>query len=141
LFDEVKQLFRFEGLFDEIHRPAADRGNRGVDIAVTGKDDDRQVRLALLDGVEHLQPVHRAAVQPYVKQHQARPLAVDFGQRAGAVAAGPAFIALVAQHAGDELADVAFVVDHQDFQCHALSFSSCCGWMARLPEGTWQTLA
>jgi hypothetical protein len=67
----MQQLFRLERLFDEIHRAAPDRRDGGVDIAVTGKDDDRQVGLALLDLVKHFKAVHGAAVEPHVEQHEA----------------------------------------------------------------------
>ena len=116
--DQQQQTLRFERLFDEIHRSAADGRNRGIDIAMPGKDDHRQVRFALLDRVEQFKPVHFTAVQPNVEQHEAGSPLVDRGQRAGAVGSGPAFISLINEHAGDEVADIAFVVDYEDFERH-----------------------
>ena len=116
----MKQALGLERLFDEIHRPAAHRRNGGVDIPVAGKDDDRQVGLARLDRVEYLEPVHRAAVEPHVEQHQAGPALVDHFQRLHAAAGGAAFVAFVAQHAGDQFADVAFVVDDENVESHQL---------------------
>jgi hypothetical protein len=47
---------------------------------------------------------------------------IDSCQCALAVAGSPTFIAFVAQHTGDQFANVAFVVDDQDFECHQLFF-------------------
>ena len=118
--DQQQQPLGLERLFDEVHRAAADGGHRRVDIAMAGENNDRQGRFARLDRVEHFEPVHRAAVQPDVEQHQARPPLVDGGQRAGAVAGGAALIALVLEHPGHEFANVLLVVHYQDVEGHQL---------------------
>ena len=116
--DQQQQAFRFERLFDEIHRAAADRGNGGIDIAVAGKDHHRQFGFALFDLVQHFEPVHRAAVQPDIEQNEAGAPFVNGGERGHAVTGDAAGIAFVAQHARDEFADVAFIVDDQDIKGH-----------------------
>ena len=45
--DQQQQALGLERLFDEIHRPATDRRDGGVDVAVAREDDDRQFRFAL----------------------------------------------------------------------------------------------
>ena len=110
----MQKPFSFERLLDEVDRPAADRAHRRIDIAMAGENYHRQIRFALLDLVEHFETVHRAAVEPDVQQHKARPAFVDLRERAGTVAGGPALVTFVAQHAGHKIANVAFVVDDQD---------------------------
>ena len=112
--DQQQQALCFEWLFEEIHGAATDGRNRGIDVAVAGEDDDRQFRLTLLDLVEHFQPVHRAAMEPHIQQHEARAALVHCGERGGAVSRRAAAIAFVAEHAGNEFADVAFVVNNED---------------------------
>src|SRR5690606_40145213 len=103
---------------DEIDGPASDRGDRSIDIAVPGENDHRQLRLALLDRIEHLEAIHRASVKPYVEQHQTRPPFVDELERRIAVASRAALIAFVGQDPRYEFADVLFVVHHEDVERH-----------------------
>ena len=117
-FYQVEEALCLERLFDKVHRAAADCRNGRVDIAVPGEDDDRQLRLACLDRVEYLEPVHLAAVEPDVEQDEAWPLGIDRLKRRRTVGCGTAFIALVAQDACDQVANIALVVDYQDVECH-----------------------
>ena len=63
---QVKQTFRFEWLLDEVDGAATDGTDGRVDIAVTGEDDDGQIGFTHLDGIENLEPIHLATVQPDV---------------------------------------------------------------------------
>ena len=74
--------------------------------------------MLLLHGVEQLQPVEPAALQPDVEEHEARPPGRDRGERVVGVARGAREIALVLQDAGHQLADVGFVVDDEDVSDH-----------------------
>ena len=64
-----------ERLLDEIVGAVLDGGDRGFDIAVAGDHHHRQLGMLLLDGVEQLQAVELAALQPDVEEHQ------GFGRR------------------------------------------------------------
>ena len=123
--DQVQELLRLERLFDEVHRAATDRRNGGVDIAVAGEYQHRQVGLARLDCIEHLQSVARRSVQPDIQQDEARPARVHHGKRRFAIAGGAAFVALVAQNARNQVANVAFVVDDQNIECHSVCSQKC----------------
>ena len=114
----MQQAFGLKRLFDEIHRPAPDRGHRRIDVAMAGKDDDRQIRLTRLDRVQHFQPIHGRTMQPHIEQHQRGSPAVHLVQRGAAVACGPAFIAFVRKHTRHQFADVLFIINDQDIDCH-----------------------
>ena len=66
-----------ERLFDEVVGAVLDGGDRGFDIAVAGNHHDRQFGMLLLDGVEQLQAVELAALQPDVEKDQVRPARDD----------------------------------------------------------------
>ncbi len=71
-----------------------------------------------LDLVEQRQPVEPAALQPDVEEDQRRPAVRDFGERRIGVARRARPVALVGQDAGDEVADVGFVVNDQNVRRH-----------------------
>ena len=56
-FRDQHQAVRLERLFDEIIGAELYRGDRRLDIAVTGNHDDRQHRVLLLDDLQQLQAV------------------------------------------------------------------------------------
>ena len=118
--DEVEQPLGLERLFDEVDRAFADRGDGGVEIAVARDHQHRQGRVAALDLLQQLQPVEPRALQPDVEQHQRRAPVLDRVERRRAVGGRAHRIALVLEHAADELANVGFVVDHQHFKRHQL---------------------
>ena len=66
-----------EGLFDEVIGAAADRRDRGLDIAVAGDHDDRQIGVELLDAIEDLQAVERRALEPDVEEEEMRLAGLD----------------------------------------------------------------
>ena len=143
---KMQELFRLERLLDEVDRTAADRGNGGIDIAVAGEDDDRKLGFAGLDRVEDLKPVHRAAMQPHVEQHQRGPLLVDRRQRRLAVSGRAAIIALVAEHAGDKVANVSFIINYQYVERHLASegviwviplLPNCACWPPDRRQSSW----
>ena len=103
-----------ERLLDEIVGPALDRGDRGLDIAVARDHHHRHLGILPLDGVEHLQAVEPAALQPDVEKHQVGPARRNGGERVVAVARGARQVAFILQDAGDQLADIRFVVNDED---------------------------
>ena len=121
--DEVDQPLGLERLFDEVDRALADRGDRGVEIAVARDHQHRQRRIAALDLLEQLNPVEPRALQPHVEQDHRRAPLLDRFERRIAVGRGADRIAFVLEHAADELADVGFIVDDQNFKRHQSSSS------------------
>ena len=59
-----------ERLLDEVVGAALDRRDRGLDVAVAGDHHHRHIGVLLLDGVEQLQAVEPAALQPDVEEQQ-----------------------------------------------------------------------
>ena len=121
-----------ERLFDEVVGAALDGGDRGLDVAVAGDHHHRHVGVVLLDLLEQLQAVELAALQPDVEKHQMRPPVGDLRQRRIAVARGPRGEAFVFENAGNQIANIGFVVDDQNVICHghlsviAFARCSCC---------------
>ena len=74
------QAVGLERLLDEIVGAALDRRDRGFDVAVAGDHHHRHFRVLLLDGVEQLQAVEPAALQPDVEEHEVRPARLDLVQ-------------------------------------------------------------
>ena len=115
---DQQQPVGLERLFDEVVGAALDRGDRGLDVAVAGDHHDRQFGMLLLERIEQLQAVEPAALQPDVEEHEVGPARDHGGQRVVAVARGARAVAFVLQDAGDQLADIGFVVDDEDVGCH-----------------------
>jgi hypothetical protein len=113
------QAVRLERLLDVVVGPALDGRDRGLDIAVPGDHDDRQVRVLALDDVEKLQAVEPASLQPDVQEHQRGPAQGDGGQRFLAVPRRARAVTLVLEEARDQLADVRLVVNDQNVGRHA----------------------
>ncbi len=67
--DHEEQAFGLEGLLDEVGGPAADRGDGGVEVAVTGDHQHRDRRVSTLDLVEQVEPVEPRSLQPDVEQY------------------------------------------------------------------------
>ena len=109
-----------ERLLDEIIGAMLDGGDGGFDIAVAGNHHHRQIGMLLLDGIEQLQPVQLAALQPDVEEDQVRPARRDGRQRVVAVARGARAVAFVLQNPGHQIADIGLVVDDQNIcgHCH-----------------------
>ncbi len=109
-----QEAVRLEWLFDEIIGAALDRRDRGLDIAVAGNHDDRQFGVFLFEGIEKLQAVEAAALQPNVEKHQIWPARDDSAQRLIAVARSTGAVAFILQDACDQFANIGFVVDYED---------------------------
>ena len=77
-----------------------------------------------LSDFQQLQPVELRALHPDVEQHQMRPPRLDRGDRLVGIAREPRRVALVLEDAGDDFADVVFVVDDQNVGGHR----SARGW-------------
>ena len=91
-----------ERLLDIVVGAALDGGDGGLDIAVAGDHDDRQVRVLLLDDVEQRQAVELGALQPDIEENQLRPALFDGGQALVAVGGRAHAVALVLENAGDQ---------------------------------------
>src|SRR5581483_2556068 len=74
-----------------------------------------------LDGLEDLQPIELAALQPDVEKDEIGPPRDDGGERFVAVARGTGVVALILQDARDQLADVGFIIDDENVGRHDLS--------------------
>ena len=118
-FGHQHQPVGLERLLDEIVGAVLDGGDRGFDVAVAGDHHHRQFGMLLLDGVEQLQPVELAALQPDIEEHQVRLARHDSRKRIVAVARGARVIALVLQNPGHQIADIGLVVDNQNIRGHA----------------------
>ncbi len=70
--------------------------------------------MLLFDHLQQLQAVEPRALHPDVEQRELRPARLDGGDRFVGVAREPRRVALVLEDAGDEFANVVFVVDDQD---------------------------
>ena len=112
----MQQPVGLERLFDEIVSALLDRGDGGFDGAVTGDHHHRQVRLLALDGFQNLDAVHLRALQPDVEHDKLRTAGPDGGQRGFGIARDAGGIALVLQDSRDQIANILFVIDDQDFR-------------------------
>ena len=65
---DQNQPVRLERLLDEVVGATLDCRHRGFDIAVAGDHHHRHFRMLLLDGIEQLETVEPAALQPYVEK-------------------------------------------------------------------------
>ena len=108
------QAVGLERLLDVVVGAALDRRNRGLDVAVAGNHDHRQIGVFALDRVEERQPVHAAPLQPDVEEDERRPALGDLGEGHVGIAGGARAVALVGEDAGHDLPDVGFVVDDED---------------------------
>ena len=123
------QAVGLERLLDEVVGAAADGRDGGLDVAVAGDHHHRQARMHDLDLVEQRQAVEPRALQPDVEEDQPRRAVGDRRQRAVAVVRRAGFVALVAQDARDEFADVFLVVDDENIRRHYRPFQ----FLFRLP--------
>ena len=115
-FGDQHQAVDLERLFDEVVCPLLDRRHGGLDVAVAGNHHDRQVGVLLLEGIEQLQAIEPAALQPDVEKDQARPSCDDGPQGFVAIARRPGRVALVLEDAGDQLANIRFVIDDENLR-------------------------
>ena len=117
-FDDQDQPIGLERLLDEIIGAELDRGHRGLDVAVAGNHHHRHVGVLLLEDFQQLQAVELRALHPDVEQHQMRPPRGDRGDRLVGIAREPRLVALVLENAGNEFANVVFVIDDQNVGGH-----------------------
>ncbi len=121
------QAVGLERLLDEIVGAAFDCGDGGFDVAVAGDHHHRHFRVLLLDGIEQLQAVEPAALEPDVEEQQVGPARLDLVQGGVAVARGAGGVAFVLEQARDQLADVGLVINNQNIGRHisGLALSQC----------------
>ena len=136
-FGNQDQTVRLERLLDEVVGAELDRRHRRLDIAVAGNHHDRHVRILPLDRLKQLQPVQLRTLQPDVEQDKLRPARLDRRDRLVRIARQARAVAFVLQNAGDEFADVVFVVDDENVSSHQddpiFSFSGFGARPARRP--------
>src|SRR5882762_11720404 len=77
-----------ERLLNEVVGTLLDGRDRGLDIAVAGDHHHRQLGMLLLDGIEELEAVEPAALQPDVEKHEIGSPRRDLSQRIVAFARG-----------------------------------------------------
>ncbi len=77
---DQQQAVGLERLLQEVIGAALDGADGGLDVAVAGDHDHRQVGIELLDHVEQLQAVHAAALHPDVQDEQRGLARADAGQ-------------------------------------------------------------
>ncbi len=114
----MEQPVDLERLLDVVVGAALDRRDSRLHIAVPGDHHHRHVRVLALEHVEQLQTVQSRPLHPYVEKDQARAPACDFVEPAVGIVRLPRLIALILEDAGDQIADVVFVVDDQNIECH-----------------------
>jgi len=102
--NDVNQAVRLERLLDEIVGAFLDRADGGLDGAVTGDHHHRQIGMLALDGIEHLDAVEAAALQPDVEHDDLRPPLAYGIERGFAVRRGAGLVAFVAENSGDQIA-------------------------------------
>ena len=106
-----QQPVGLERLLQEVIGAALDGADGGFDVAVAGDHHHRHVRVHLLDHVEQFEPVEPAALHPDVLHQERRPTRTDGRQRGMAVGGRADGVTLVLQDAGNQFANVGFVVD------------------------------
>jgi hypothetical protein len=89
------QPVSLEWFLDEIIGAMFDGGDRGLDIAVPRNHHHRQIVMLLFDGVEQLQAIEFAALQPNVEKNQVWPACENCGEGIVAVACRACAIAFV----------------------------------------------
>jgi hypothetical protein len=108
------QTVGLERLLDVVVCAALDGRHGRFDVAMAGNHHDRQVGVVALDRIEQGEPVHAAALQPDVEEDERRPALGDLAQRAVGVGGGAGAMPLVRQDAGNQIADVGFVVNYEN---------------------------
>ena len=76
--------------------------------------------MLVLEHVEQLQPVEPRPLHPDVEEDQARPPPCDLVESAIGIMGLPRLKTLVLEDAGDQVADVVFVVNDENIECHYL---------------------
>ena len=89
-----------------------DRSDRDLDIAMSGDDDHRHIRIVPLDRLENIDAVHLTVFEPDIEDHERRRFLVHLGHRLVRGSGQPGREALVFQNVRDKLANVPFVIDY-----------------------------
>src|SRR6476620_5620812 len=111
-----------------------DSSHRGLDVAVTGNHYDWKFGVFLLDGIEQLQTVEFAALEPDIKKDQIWASRRYRRQRFIAVARRPRVVALILQDARDKIANIGLIVDYQNFRDHHVTRTG--SWAFSEPAGS-----
>ena len=108
-----------EGLFQKVIRPLLDRGDGGLDGAVTANHDHRDLGACGLDIVQNLETVHGRTLKPDIQKDQARRTGFDLGKTPRPVAGMSYRKVLVLQDPGNRLSDLRLVIDDEYFALHS----------------------
>ena len=140
------QTIRLERLLDEVVGAELDRRHRGLDIAVPRNHHHGHIRMLALDRLEQLQPVKLRALQPDIEEDQLRTARFDRRDRLVRIARQARPVSLILQDAGDEFADVVFVINDKNVSSHQdepiLSFSGGVAFCSARRNGSFiKTLA
>ena len=137
-FGNQDQTIGLERLLDEVVSAEFDRRHRRLDVAVTRNHHHRHGGMLAFDRLEQLQPIQLRSLQPDVEEDQLRAARFDRCDGLVRVARQARTVSLILQDAGDEFADVLFVVDDENVSNHQddpiLSFSGCapsCSWRCK----------
>src|SRR5215467_1282513 len=74
--------------------------------------------MLVLDGIEKLQAIESASLQPDVEEDEVRSPRRDLAERIVTVTRRARGVAFVLENASDQLADVRFIVDDEDVKGH-----------------------
>jgi hypothetical protein len=110
--DHDGQLADVHRLRQVVARARAHRPHRRLDLAEGGHDDDRQVRVALPDLSEQLNPVHAGHLE--IRHHQIGRELLHLAQRLEPVRRRLDGVAVVAQKLEERVARVDLVVDDEN---------------------------
>ena len=108
------QTVGLEWLLDEIVGAALYGGDGGFDVAMAGDHHHRHFRVLLLDGIEQLQAVEPAALEPDVEEQKVGAARLDLVQGGIAVARGAGGVAFILEQARDQFADVGLVINNEN---------------------------
>ena len=116
----MQQAVDLERLLDIVVGTAPDSGNSRFHIAVARDHNDRHIGVLALEHVQQLQPVQPRSLHPDIQENQTGPPTRDFVEAAVRVMGLARLIAFILQDAGDQFANIVFVIDDEDVECHYL---------------------
>ena len=117
-----QQAVALERLFDELVGTLLDRGDGGIDRAVSADHDDWNLRVVVAHDVQQPHAVEIAPAEPDVEEDERRRRpGIERLERSGAVARDARRVSLVFEKPGDLRPDIGFVVDDQDVVGHSPS--------------------
>jgi hypothetical protein len=111
---DQQQPVGLEWLFDEVIGAELNGIHRRLDRAMARDHHHRHMRLLAMQRLQDPQTIQPRVPQPDVEHYEARPPRMERADRIIRIRRLAREIALVAQHAVDQHADIGFVVDDED---------------------------